>query len=164
MNFSKIINIGNRQISNNKPTLFIAEIGSNFDGNLNKAKDLIYAAKDSGADVAKFQHYSADSLVSDIGFRKLKINSTHQKNWKGSVYDTYKKASLNPEWTNELYQTCKKAKIIFMTSPYSLELVDYVSKFMTAFKVGSGDITWHEELKYIAKKKNQYFWRQEHQI
>ena len=79
MNFSKIIKIGKKQISINRPTLFIAEIGSNFDGNLNKAKELIYAAKESGADVAKFQHYSADSLVSDIGFKKLKSNSTHQK-------------------------------------------------------------------------------------
>ncbi len=153
MNFNKLIKIGKKQIGINRPTLFIAEIGSNFDGNLNKAKDLIYAAKESGADVAKFQHYSADSLVSDIGFKKLKINSTHQKDWKGSVYDTYKKASLNPEWTAELYQTCKKAKILFMTSPYSIELADYVSKYLPAFKIGSGDITWLEELKHIARKK-----------
>lgn len=153
MNFSKIIKIGKKQVSINRPTLFIAEIGSNFDGNLNKAKELIYAAKESGADVAKFQHYSADSLVSDIGFKKLKSNSTHQKNWKGSVFDTYKKASLNPEWTRELSLTCKKAKILFMTSPYSIELADYVSKFLPAFKIGSGDITWLEELKHIARKK-----------
>ena len=61
--------------------MFIAEIGSNFDGNLKKA-DLIYAAKESGADVAKFQHYTADSLVSDIGFKQLKTNLSHQKNGK----------------------------------------------------------------------------------
>jgi sialic acid synthase SpsE len=153
MNFNKLIKIGKTQIGLKKPTIFIAEIGSNFDGNLNKAKDLIYAAKESGADVAKFQHYSADTLVSDTGFKKLKKNSTHQRNWKGSVFETYRKASLNPEWTRELYETCKKAKIIFMSSPYSIGLADYVSPFLPAFKIGSGDITWHEELKHIAKKK-----------
>ena len=96
------------------PVKIIAEIGSNFDGNLKKAKDLIYAAKESGADVAKFQHYTADSLVSDIGFKQFKTNLSHQKKWKGSVYDTYKKASLNKEWTKELYETCRKAKILFI--------------------------------------------------
>ena len=153
MNFNKLIKIGKRYIGYNKPTMFIAEIGSNFDGNLKKAKELIYAAKESGADVAKFQHYSADTLVSDIGFKNLRTNSTHQKKWKGSVYETYKKASLNPEWTKELYETCKKAKIIFMTSAYSIELVDYVSPYLSAFKIGSGDLTWHDELKHVAKKK-----------
>lgn len=153
MYFNKSIKIGSNYIGVNKQTMFIAEIGSNFDGSLKKAKKLIYAAKEAGADVAKFQHYSADTLVSDIGFKKLKTNSTHQKNWKGSVYETYKKASLNPEWTKELHDTCKKAKIIFMTSAYSIKLADYVSPYLSAFKIGSGDLTWHDELKHVAKKK-----------
>lgn len=153
MNFSKKIKIGNSLVGLRYPTYFIAEIGSNFDGSLNKAKDLIYAAKESGANAAKFQHYTADSLVSDLGFKKLKKSFSHQKKWKSSVYDTYKKASLNKEWTRELFETCKKAKIHFMTSAYSIELVDYVMPYQSAYKIGSGDITWHEELKHIAKKK-----------
>jgi sialic acid synthase SpsE len=153
MNFNKVIKLGKNYIGSNYKTIFIAEIGSNFDGNLKKAKDLIYAAKEAGADVAKFQHYAADSLVSDIGFKQLKTNLSHQKKWKGSVYDVYKKASLNKEWTKDLYETCKKAKILFMTSAYSIELADYVSRYQSAYKIGSGDITWHEELIHIAKKK-----------
>jgi sialic acid synthase SpsE len=62
--------------------LFTTELGSDFDCNLNKVKDLIYAAKESGADVAKFQHHTVDSLVSDISFKNLKINYSHQKNGK----------------------------------------------------------------------------------
>ena len=155
--FNTVINIENIQIGEGKPTFFIAEIGSNFDGDLQRAKDLIYAAKEAGADVAKFQHYTADTLVSDIGFKKLKLNNSHQKKWKQSVFETYKKASLNPDWTLELYNTCKKAKIIFMTSPYSIELVNHVEKYVSAFKIGSGDITWHEQIEYIAKKEKPIF-------
>ena len=66
MNFNKTIKIDKKRVGIDRPTLFIAEIGSNFDGNLNKAKDLIYAAKEAGADVAKFQHYLAETLVSDL--------------------------------------------------------------------------------------------------
>lgn len=155
--FNSTINFDNIEIGEGKQTIFIAEIGSNFDGDLQRAKDLIYAAKEAGADVAKFQHYSADTLVSNNGFKNLKINTSHQKKWKQSVFETYKKASLNPEWTSELFVTCQKAKIIFMTSPYSIELVDYVEKYVSAFKIGSGDITWHEVIEHIAKKKKPIF-------
>jgi N-acetylneuraminate synthase len=92
-----------------------------------------------------------------MGFRKLKANISHQKKWPGSVFETYKKAALNPDWTSELKETCNKAKIIFMTSAYSMELIDFVSPLVSAFKVGSGEITWHEQLKYVAQKNKPIF-------
>ena len=54
-----------KHIGSNQPTYFIAEIGSNFDGDLTRAKELIKIAADSGADAVKFQHYTAETLVSD---------------------------------------------------------------------------------------------------
>ena len=87
--------INKRQIGIDHPTYFIAEIGSNFDGDLNRAKDLIYLAKEYGAEAAKFQHYTAEGLVSDFGFKSLSRIKSHQSNWQSSVFDTYKKASLN---------------------------------------------------------------------
>lgn len=146
------IKIGKREISLNSPVYFIAEIGSNFDGDLNRAKDLIYLAKESGADAAKFQHYAADSLVSDVGFKHLGAPMSHQSLWKRSVFQTYEAASLNKDWSLELKATCDKAGIDFLTSPYSPDLVDYVSDFVPAFKVGSGDITWLD----IIVKMSQY--------
>ena len=58
---------------------FIAEIGSNFDQSLDRAKDLIKLAKDSGADAVKFQHYTAGSLVSDHGFKSMDWSSAIKK-------------------------------------------------------------------------------------
>ena len=66
--------INGKEIGRHSPTYFIAEIGSNYDGDLERAKDLIKIAADSDADAVKFQHYTADSLVSDKGFE-----SYHQK-------------------------------------------------------------------------------------
>ena len=108
--------IGRRLIGQYEPTYFIAEIGSNFDGSLQRAKDLIYLAKEVGADAAKFQHYSAKTLVSDVGFMTLKSNSDHQLKWKKSVYETYNDASLDYSWTEELKKTCDEVGIDFMTS------------------------------------------------
>ena len=66
---SKKILINKKIISEHNPVYFIAEIGSNFDGDIGRAKELIYMAKDAGADAAKFQHYTANSLVSDFSFK-----------------------------------------------------------------------------------------------
>tara|TARA_B100000212_G_C27364063_1_gene529533 strand:- start:866 stop:1951 length:1086 start_codon:yes stop_codon:yes gene_type:complete len=145
--------INKRKIGLNCPTYFIAEIGSNFDGDINRAKELIHLAKETGADAAKFQHYTADSLVSDFGFKSLENINSHQSNWGSSVYETYNKASLNKEWTAELKKTCDQIGIEFMTSPYSLDLINYVNKYVNSFKIGSGDITWLESINLMASKK-----------
>lgn len=149
---SPVIHIDGRRISKDDPVYFIAEIGSNFDRDLSRAKDLIFLAKEAGADAAKFQHYTAGSLVSDFGFRQLGSRQSHQADWKKSVYETYEDASLNRDWTAMLKQTCDEAGIAFFTSPYSLELVDYVDPFVPAYKVGSGDVTWPEIIERMALK------------
>src|SRR5258708_35871760 len=95
---SSVIRIDAKRISRNAAVYFIAEIGSNFDRDLGRAKDLIHLAKEAGADAAKFQHYTAGSLVSDYGFRQLGDRQSHQSSWKKSVFETYQDASLNRDW------------------------------------------------------------------
>ena len=150
---ASVIHIDGKRISLNDPVYFIAEIGSNFDRDLNRAKDLIHLAKEAGADAAKFQHYTAGTLVSDHGFKQLGGRQSHQAAWKKSVFETYQDASLNRDWTAILKQTCDEAGITFFTSPYSLELVDYVDQFVPAYKVGSGDITWPAVIRHMASKR-----------
>jgi sialic acid synthase SpsE len=149
--------INNKEIGINYPVYFIADIAANHDGDLSRAKDLIYLAAESGADAAKFQHFTAETIVSDLGFRNLGLKKSHQSKWDCSVFQTYQKASINLEWTKVLLETSKEAGIAFMTSPYSLELVDFIDPFVPAYKIGSGDITWIEIIEYIALKKKPYF-------
>ena len=59
-------------------TYFIADIAANHDGNLSRAKKLIKLCARAGANAAKFQHFKAETIVSDSGFKSLgKI--AHQK-------------------------------------------------------------------------------------
>lgn len=76
--FNKEIQIGNKWIGEKHPTYFIAEIGANFDGSLDKAKALIDAAKKAGADCAKFQTFSTPKIVSEG--RVLK-NAIERSSW-----------------------------------------------------------------------------------
>ena len=148
--------IGKKKIGKNCPTYFIADIGANHDGNLDKALVLIKEAALAGADAAKFQHFSAETIVSDYGFKSLGNQLSHQAKWKKSVFEVYKDASIPLDWTSKLKEECKKNNIEFLTSPYSIELVDFVDPYLEAFKIGSGDITWHEIVEHIASKGKPY--------
>ena len=155
MNKNKMC-INGQMIGDGYATYFIADIAANHDGDLSRAIDLIYLAAESGADAAKFQHFSANTIVSDKGFKSLVTKQSHQKNWQKSVYEVYQEASLNVDWNHYLKEACCKAGISFMTSPYSLNLVDEVDQYISAYKIGSGDITWLEIIDYIAKKNKPY--------
>jgi N-acetylneuraminate synthase len=156
MNNLNCIKIQDKDVGLNCPTYFIADIAANHDGNLSRAKDLIWLAKDAGADAAKFQHFKAETIVSDFGFKNLGKQKSHQASWGSSVYEVYKAASINLNWTQELKETCDKAGITFMTSPYAFDLVDEVDSYVSAYKIGSGDITWLDLIEYISKKNKPY--------
>lgn len=145
-------NIGKKKIGLNYPTYFIADIAANHDGNLDKALELINVAAESGADAAKFQHFQAETIVSDYGFKSLGSQKSHQSTWKKSVFEIYKDASLPLEWTPILKQECDKVGIEFFTSPYSIELVDFVDEYVQVYKIGSGDVNWLEIIEHVAKK------------
>lgn len=151
MLYNPQIKIDHLTIGLDYPTCFVADIAANHDGNLNRAIDLIFKAKEAGADVAKFQHFKADTIVSDRGFRDLG-KSDHQASWKQSVFEVYQKASVSLEWTNALVKACKEAGIVFMTSPYDEALIDYIDPFVPAYKVGSGDINWDSIICKMAQK------------
>ena len=72
------IKLGKKIISQNSKTYFIADIAANHDGNLSRAKKLIKLCAKAGANAAKFQHFKAETIVSDYGFKKLG-KLTHQK-------------------------------------------------------------------------------------
>ncbi len=149
--FDKEIFINKTKISLESPTYFIADIAANHDGDLARAKDLIYLAKEAGADCAKFQHFLAQKIVSDFGFKNLKTAQSHQSTWKKSVFDIYKEYECKREWNEELIKTAKDADIEFMTTPYDFEAVNHLNGFLNAYKIGSGDITWTDFLEHVAK-------------
>jgi sialic acid synthase SpsE len=147
----RAIKIGNKFVGEGHPCYVIAEIGSNFDGSLTKAKKLIKTAKECGADAAKFQSFQTDKLLSKKGFE---VKRAFQGRWKKSVWQVYRDAELPRKWHQELNDYAKKVGIHFFTSPWDFEAVDLLVKLNApAIKVGSGDITYLEILKRIGATK-----------
>lgn len=149
--FNKEIKIGQKWIGEKYPTYFIAEIGANFDGSIEKAKRLIDAAKSSGADCAKFQTFSTPKIVSEGGFSRMQLKGVHGS-WGRTVSEVFKDAEFPVAWHKEIADYCQKVGIDFSTSPYFKEAVDLCVELDVPFiKIGSGDITWLEMIDYIAR-------------
>jgi sialic acid synthase SpsE len=146
------IQIGNHTVGINHPTYFIADIGANHDGDLERAKMLIRLAKESGADAAKFQNFRAPRIVSDYGFKAMGGQISHQAAWKKSVYEVYDDASIPFDWTPELKEQCDKVGIDYFSSPYDIEAIDMLEPYIPVYKAGSGLISWPEALVYMASK------------
>jgi sialic acid synthase SpsE len=149
----KTIQIGCKTISKDSPPYFIADIGANHDGSIERAYKLIELAKEAGADAAKFQNFQVDKIVSNNGFLELGGQLSHQTKWKKPVYEIYKDASVPFDWTEKLKRKCDEIGIEYFTSPYDFESVDHIDPYVRVYKIGSGDITWLELIEYIAAKK-----------
>lgn len=147
---TKQIKINNRTI-NEGCLYFIADIGANHDGSIERAFNLIELAKESGADAAKFQNFKAGKIVSAEGFASLG-GISHQKGWEKSVFETYADASVSDNWTDQLKAKCDEVGIDYFTSPYDFDAVDHAAPYVDVYKIGSGDITWLEIIKYIGKR------------
>ena len=112
MTYKSSFSIGSKKIDIAERPYFIADIAANHDGDIERAKDLIYLAKTSGADCAKFQHFKADSIVSDMGFSSLDNSKmSHQASWNKSVAEIYDQYHTKREWNDVLIATCKDADI-----------------------------------------------------
>jgi sialic acid synthase SpsE len=147
------LKLGKKVVGLEHPTYFVADISANHDGELERAKLLVRLCSEAGADAAKFQNFRASKIVSDRGFKALVKQSSHQAQWKKSVFEVYQDASLPWEWTPTLRQECEACGIEYFSAPYDLEAVDMLDPYVELFKIGSGDITWPEMLRKVAEKQ-----------
>ena len=127
-------------------TLFIAEIGANHDGQLDRALKLIRLAAAAGADVVKFQHYRADTLASEYGFEQLASLAHYSDN----PHRVFRKYETPWKWTPFLAETCRLNGVEFMSTPYDLVAVDHLNPYVKAWKIGSGDITYQQLIEKCA--------------
>lgn len=154
--FPKEIKLADRTIGDGHPTYIIADIGANFDRDLEKAKRLATAAKEAGADMAKFQTFRSRTIVSGPSFQKMKADGTLKGvhgTWSKPIDRIYEEVEFPFEWHQELADHCRKIGVHFGSSAYDFEAVDLLDEVgVPFFKIGSGEITWPRMLQYTAKK------------
>ncbi|MBD3296628.1 MAG: hypothetical protein GF392_04610, partial [Candidatus Omnitrophica bacterium] len=124
-------------IGGNCPSFFIGDIGANHNCDLKEAKRLVDLAVSSGLDAVKFQSYRLDHFING------KYNPEGYK-----IIEQYQ---MPFSWNEQLKKYCDKKGILFMTTPFDLEMVDHLEDIgMECYKIASCDITFERLLERVA--------------
>ena len=130
----------------------IAEIGANHNGDMGLARRMIDAAKEAGADAAKFQSWTEQSFISDAEYER----NTHYADKKrhfGSLREMVERYHLTPEQHRELAAHCAARGIDFLSTGFSPAEVDLLDSLdVPAFKIASMDVNHIPLLQYVASK------------
>lgn len=141
----------------NKYPFLIAEIGVNYYdiaekeeiSNMEAAKLMILEAKRCGVDAVKFQSYKAETIASKNSPAYWDLSEEPTT----SQYELFKKFDkFGVDEYRELAQYCKELGIMFLSTPFDFESVDYLDEFMDIYKISSSDLTNIPFIKYIASK------------
>jgi len=133
-----------------KKVFIIAEAGVNHNGSLDLAYQLIDVAKDAGADAVKFQTFKAENVVS-----KLADKAEYQKKTTGSdksQLEMIKKLEISSEDFVKIKKYCDKREIMFLSTPFDHQSIDFLYDLVDIYKIPSGEIINYPYLKYIAAK------------
>jgi N,N'-diacetyllegionaminate synthase len=145
------LKIGNRSIGPQQPVFVIAEAGVNHNGDLELARKLIDVAVEAGADAVKFQTFHADHLVTPQAPKAAyQLQTTGETE---SQLEMLRRLELSPSAHRELQSYCNERKIIFLSTPFDEQAVDFLDELgVPAFKISSGDLTNSPLLEHIAGK------------
>lgn len=139
------ISIDGRLIGPNSPCFVIAEGCDNHLGNMETAKEMARQAKLAGADAIKYQHHLPDEEM-------LREGVPMSANFNMPLFEFLEKYALTLDQHAELMVYCKEIGIIYMCTPFSRKAaVEMNGLGVSAFKIGSGELTDLPTLKVIAK-------------
>ena len=128
--------------------LIIAEAGVNHNGDLQMAKQLIDVAADAGADLVKFQTFSADRLATD--YAKKADYQKHTTDATESQLQMLNRLELDLDKHYILMEYCNKRGVGFFSSGFDIQSIDLlVGLGQKYFKIPSGEITNLPYLRHI---------------
>ena len=125
-----------RPIGGDHPCFVIAELGSNHDGSLERARALVDAAAAAGADAVKVQSFTAAGMVN------RHLGSSRDGAPEHPAWDTLERLTVPDAWHAALMAHAAARGVVFLSAPFDEEraaLLDRVG--VAAFKLASSEIT-----------------------
>jgi N,N'-diacetyllegionaminate synthase len=129
--------------------LIIAEAGVNHNGDLGLARQLVDAAAEAGADLVKFQTFSADRLVSSNAAKaEYQVRATGTSE---SQHAMLKELELTRDMHVALIEQCRLRGIGFFSTAFDIESLDFLAGLgLDLFKIPSGELTNLPYLRHVA--------------
>jgi pseudaminic acid synthase len=149
----KAISVGKYRLGTKSPVFMVAELSANHNGSLERAKDLVRAAAESGADAIKLQTYTADTMTLNRNDEAFMVKGGTL--WDGrSLYDLYAEAMTPWEWHQPLISLARDLGMEAFSSPFDNTAVEFLDDLdVPAFKIASFEITDLPLIRYAAQRQ-----------
>lgn len=133
------IKIGNKLIGEHSQTFIIAELSANHNHCITRAKDIMKAAKEAGADAVKLQTYTPDTITFNSNDDAFRVDGTI---WQGkNLYELYQEAYLPWEWHEELMSEANSLGLEIFSTPFDFTAVNFLEKLnVPAYKIASSEL------------------------
>jgi N-acetylneuraminate synthase len=127
-------------MSARRRVIVIAEAGVNHNGSLDRARGLVDAAVAAGADIVKFQTFSADRIATH---QAVKAEYQKSDGAAESQHAMLKRLELDDAAHAVLVPYCAERGIEFLSTPFDLPSVDLLARrhALRRLKISSGDLT-----------------------
>jgi N-acetylneuraminate synthase/sialic acid synthase len=140
--------IEGRRIADDTPCFVIAEIGHNHQGSVERARELVRAAKEAGVDAVKLQKRDNRRLYT----RELYDSPYDNENSFGPTYGAHREAlELDRDAYRELRDEARGLGLVFFATAFDEPSADLLAELdLSAFKIASGDLTNTPLLRHVA--------------
>lgn len=143
--------IESHKIGPNYPPFIVAEISGNHNHSMERALQIVDAAKAAGVNAVKLQTYTADTMTLDINDKDFVINDPKSLWHNRSLYNLYKENAMPWEWHQPIFQRCRELGLIPFSTPFDSSAVEFLETLnVPCYKIASLEITDHPLIRQIA--------------
>lgn len=134
-------------------TIIVAEIGVNHNGSVDLAKKMVDSAKNTNADIVKFQAFKSEKEISKFAHKTPYQKETTSDT--GSQLEMCKALELSSGALSELKNYCDEIRMPFLCAAFDYESLDFLTEDLRVktIKIASSEVTDIPFLKYVASKK-----------
>lgn len=144
--------IGNHTLGPGHPTFIVAEMSGNHGGSLERALEIVRAAKRSGADAIKLQTYTADTITLKCDREDFLIPAGTPWENHSTLWDLYDKAHTPWDWHETIFREARVLGLEVFSSPFDESAVDLLEQLgVPAYKIASPEITDVPLLERVAR-------------
>lgn len=145
------IAIANIKIGKEHPPFIVAEISANHNQSLERALEIVHAAKAAGAHAIKLQTYTADTITMDVPRSEFLISDPKSLWFGKTLYALYQEAYTPWDWHKPIFERCRELGLIAFSTPFDESSIDFLEELdVPCYKIASLEITYIDLIRKAA--------------